>query len=97
MEEEAVAEVLVCSIIATSCIEYNKSFNTQRRKRKQWVKDYFRERDRYGAYNLILQELRLKDPYAFRRYLRMNTNVYEVGLKLVLYPLYVHFSENCNC
>ena len=74
-EEKAIAEVLVCSIIAISSTECNKP---KRRKRKQWVKNYFRERDEYGAYKRILQELKLNDPYAFRRYLRMDTHVYEV-------------------
>ena len=75
--EEAVAEILVCSIIASSCMVYRESLSSRKRKRKCWVKDYFRERDQYGVYKLTLQELRLNDPYSFRRYLRMNTHVYE--------------------
>jgi len=83
MEEEAVQEILVCSIIVSSCMVI-ESTNTKKRKRKCWVKDYFRERDEYGAYKLTLQELRLKDPYSFRQYLRMNTYVYEVVIYYVL-------------
>ena len=39
------------------------SLNSGRRKRKYWVRDYFRGRDQYGAYKLTLEELRLKDPF----------------------------------
>ena len=80
--EEAVEEILVCSIIASSCMVYSESLSSRKRKRKCWVKDYFRERDQYGAYKLTLQELRLNDPYSFRQYLRMNTHVYEVTISL---------------
>ena len=79
--KEAVEEILVCSIIiASSCMVYSKSLSSRKRKRKCRVKDYFRERDQYGAYKLTLQELRLNDPYSFRQYLRMNTHVYEVTI-----------------
>ena len=84
MEAEAVEEILVCSIIASSCAVYELS-NSRKRKRECWVKDYYRERDQYGAYKLTLQELRLKDPYSFRQYLRMNTHVYEVAVFSILY------------
>ena len=58
--EEAVEEILICTIIASGSLVYGKSM--KRRKRKYWVRDYFREGDRYGAYKLTL-ELRLNDPY----------------------------------
>ena len=76
--EEAVEEVLICTIIASASVVYGESMKTRKRKRKYWVRDYFRERDQYGAYKLTLEELHLNDPFSFRRYLRMNTHVYEV-------------------
>ena len=79
MEEKAVEEILVCSIIASSSMVI-ESMKTRKRKRKCWMKDYFRERDQYGAYKLTLEELRLNDPYSFRQYLRMNTHVYEIAI-----------------
>ena len=60
--EEAVEEILICTIIASGSLVYGKSMKTRKRKRKYWVRDYFREGDRYGAYKLTL-ELRLNDPY----------------------------------
>ena len=76
--EEAVEEVFICTIIASAIVVYGESMKTRKRKRKYWVRDYFRERDQYGAYKLTLEELHLNDPFSFRRYLRMNTHVYEV-------------------
>ena len=76
--EEAVEEVLRCTIIASASVVYGESMKTRKRKRKYWVRDYFRERDQDGAYKLTLEELRLNDLFSFRRYLRMNTHVYEV-------------------
>ena len=76
--EEAVEEVLICTIIASAIAVYCESMKTRKRKRKYWVRDYFRERDQYGAYKLTLEEPRLNDPFSLRRYLKMNTHVYEV-------------------
>ena len=41
------------------------------------------ERDRKGAYNNIIQELRVDDNENYRRYLRMNTDTFEELLALV--------------
>ena len=71
--EEAVEEVLICTIIASASVVYSESIKI--RKRKYWVSDYFRERDQYGAYKLTLEKLRLNDPFSFRQYLRMNTRL----------------------
>ena len=73
--EEAVEEVLICTIIASASVVYGESIKTRKQKQKYWVRDY---RDQYGAYKLTLEELRLNDLFSFRRYLRMNTHVYEV-------------------
>ena len=68
-----------------NCVSLCMVISTNTRKRKKcWVKDYFRKRDQYGAYKLTLQELRMKDPYSFRQYLRMKTHVYEVVICYVL-------------
>ena len=83
--EEAVKEVLVCAVIAPSSIIYSESLNPGRRKRKYRVRG--RERDQYGGYYLTLEELRLQDPFSFRRYLRMSTHVYGVLMSVFkLFP-----------
>ena len=83
METEAMEEILICSIIAFSYIVY-ESLNNRRRKRKCWVKDFFKERDRYGTYKLNFQEFRLNDSYSFRQYLRMN--IFSLSISLLLPP-----------
>ena len=49
-----------------------------RRKRKLWVRKWIARRESRGAYNAIMQELRLEDAEGYRRYLRMNTDSFEV-------------------
>ena len=48
--EEGVEEVLICTIIASASVVYGESMKTTKRKRKYWVRDYFREKDQYGTY-----------------------------------------------
>ena len=61
--EETVEEVQICTIIASASVVYGESMKARKRKRKYWARDYFRERDQYGAYKFTLEELRLNDPY----------------------------------
>ena len=49
--EEAVERVLICSIIASASVVYCESMKT--RKRKYWIRDYFRERDHYSLYTRL--------------------------------------------
>ena len=44
------------------------------------MKDWVRERDTKVTYANILQELRLIDHENFRKYLRMNTDTFQVAL-----------------
>ena len=50
----------------------------QRKRRSCWVKEWLNRRNSLSAYQTILSELRLNDRECFRRYLRMNTEVYEL-------------------
>jgi hypothetical protein len=47
------------------------------------VKNWLAERENKGAYNNIIQELRLDDQENYRRYLRMNTETFEELVRLV--------------
>ena len=55
------------------------------KKRKMWVKSWLLRRDEKSAYQNILQELRLEDAENFRRYLRMNSETFEVSIKTILF------------
>ena len=58
--------------------------NEKKRFRSVWVKPWLLNRDEKSAYNNILGELRLKDQEEFRKYLRMNTQTYEVSFIHIL-------------
>ena len=53
--EEAVVEVLVCTIIASASVVYGESMKIRKRKRKDWVRDYFRERTSMEPISLYLR------------------------------------------
>ena len=61
----------------------------QRKRRSCWVKEWLNRRNSLSAYQTILSELRLNDAEYFRRYLRMNTEVYEV--KRFFQPYYHYY------
>ena len=58
----------------------------QRKKRKKriWIKPWLQCKNR-SAYNMILNELSLHDQQDFRKYLRMNTDTFEVSFILFLF------------
>ena len=72
--------VAACSavIIAGALLKKKK-----RKPRKWWVRIWLAARDKKSAYNNILQELQLDDAEIFRRYLRMNTVVFDELVRLV--------------
>ena len=46
--------------------------------KKKMKRDFLQQRNIYGAHSVTVNVLREKDPYSFRRYLRMSSDVYEV-------------------
>ena len=66
------ASTLIITVLLT------KGRVKSRRKRKLWVRKWIARRESRGAYNAIMQELRLEDAEGYRRYLRMNTDSFEV-------------------
>ena len=60
----------------------------QRKRRSCWVKEWFNRHNSLSAYKTILSELRQNNAEYFRRYLRMNTEVYEVKRFLQRYYHY---------
>ena len=61
----------------------------KRKKRSIWIKPWLKNRLRTSAYQNIFQELRLKDNEEFRRYLRMNTETYQVKLFICLFIFFI--------
>lgn len=71
-------EALVCTILVTSAAILHEEESKKRKKRSKSVRDFLQQRNMYGAHSVTVNVLREKDPYSFRRYLRMSSDVYEV-------------------
>ena len=57
-------------MISTRCAR------TNRRKRNTWVREWIKNRDRYGVYHQLMQELAL-DPTSYYNFVQMNANTFE--------------------
>ena len=66
-------------------------------RRKIWTREWLLKRNESGAYNGILNELRLTDKEEFRKYLRMNTSKRKENnfFYLISFLLYM-FSQNAT-
>ena len=85
MEDAEDEEILLCTVaICAGMMHLNENRRVKRRKRQVWVKEWLRQREERGAYNMIMQELKLQDAESFRKYLRMNSTVYEVCFMIIL-------------
>ena len=84
--DDEVEEILLCTVaVSAGMMHLDQNRGVKRRQRKVWVKEWFLRREERGAYNMIMQELRLQDAESFRKYLRMNTTVYEVCFLIILH------------
>ena len=54
------------------------------------MKDWLCEKNTKGAYDNILQEVRLNDHENFRKYLRKNTDTFQVALIIFVHLRYEH-------
>ena len=61
----------------------------KRKKRSILMKPWLEKRLRTSAYQNIFKKLRLKDNEEFRRYLRMNTETYQVKLFICLFIFFI--------
>ena len=91
-EDKFIEEAVACTLIGCASFLYSDSLNQVTRRRTQWCKDFYRERDALGAYKLTMEELIFSDPFSFRQYLRMSTEVFEV-LLYTLHSLWFLLSE----
>ena len=61
------------------------------------MKPWLKNRLRTSAYQNIFQELRLKDNEEFRRYLRMNTETFQVQIFIYFYIyLFIYSSQKLS-
>ena len=58
-------------------------YRKPRKKRKIWIREWLKAREERSIYYNLLGELR-QDPFEFNKYLRMDPEIFEVG---IFYPL----------
>lgn len=70
-------ELILYSLILGCALNVNFLENNKR-KRKYWVKPWLQKRNSKGIYSSLVQELALTDAEDYRRYMRMNTESFQV-------------------
>ena len=66
----------------TFCVSYTDMMELDTKKksrRKIWAREWLLKQNERGAYNGVLNDLRLTGNEDFRKYLRMNTRAFEVS------------------
>ena len=76
-DEELLLLLMICA--CTTKIIHLIDVLPKSRRRRIWVKDWLLRRSRKSVYYNIVSELRLTDRYEYRKYLRMNTETFEVN------------------
>lgn len=76
----AVTAIAACTAIISGVIVMRRR---KRRKRTMWVRPMFRLRQRYGAYQLLLAELRSSDEDKYRGFVRFTPMQFDELLKIV--------------
>lgn len=83
MENE---ELLVCATVLLASSAAKIKLLKPCKKRTIWVKSWLAERENRGVYNNLLQELKCTDRENYRKYLRMNTETFQV--RKLIYCIY---------
>ena len=81
-QKVVIATIMLVLSMRQRCIHKNK------RKRKVWVREWIKNRDRHGAYHQLMQELPL-DTTSYCNFVRMNATTFEELLGRVA-PLIGH-------
>ena len=95
---EKIEKALAILLLATGIKLVEDGENVQKRKKRSvWMKPWLKNLLRTSAYQNIFQELRLKDSEEFRRYLRMNTETYQVQILIYLFLyLFIYLSQKLS-
>ena len=75
MEADDETAIICATVILVSGVEITSRKKINRRNRRVWVKKWLCARNEKGAYNNMLNELKLTDFERFRRFLRMYSFV----------------------
>lgn len=74
------AVLSVCGILAN---ELKQQILLSKKKRKCWVRQWVSKRNKFGASNMLLQELRTEDQNSFKNFLRMDDGHFNYLLSIV--------------
>ena len=66
-------------VVISCCSELLGTEQPKEKKKSIWVKEWLKKKDR-SVYNMLLSELLVQDQEDFRKYLRMNTETFQVEL-----------------
>ena len=78
-DTQIVEDALVCTTLVCSAVVYCQEVEEKRRQRMNiWTRKFLLDYNKYGAQVVTVNALRENDPHAFRRSLRMSSEVYEV-------------------
>ena len=72
--------VATCGVIVSTLIKRKIS---RRRRRTVWVREWVRNRETYGVYHQLVQELSLGDAATYRNFTRMDCTTFQTLLDLV--------------
>ena len=78
MEASEEDEVLATALLLVGCGLKMKNRKKYKQKRRVWVNEWLKQRSEKGHYNNIVPELRLWDNAGYRRFLRMDSETFEV-------------------
>ena len=76
MEKEK--EQLLLTVVTCSSVLILKHRQKRKRSRTLWVKEWLKNREEKGAFNNILNELKMIDLPYYRRFIRMNPDTFKV-------------------
>eukprot|EP00794_Sanderia_malayensis_P013259 gene13259-14623_t len=88
-------ETMLCTIAACAgVLHWYEKCGVKKRKRNVWAKVFFLRREERGAYNMIMQELRLKDAESFRKQVLTYILQDKCTFGGCLFPRFAQSSEN---
>ena len=74
-------ELHLLLLLTTSCCQllFPEEISKNRKRRKIWVKEWLQKRNTVGKFNTIISEFQLQDRYSYRKYLRINCEMFKVS------------------
>ena len=91
--EEDLAKIGACGVIIAVTL---MKMHYRHRRRTVWVREWVRNRQRYGAYHQLFQELGLGDQVTYKNFLRMDIATFDELLDLVT-PHITYTDTNMRC